>query len=169
MRGMSSSARRAGTALIGAVLLVAATGGAGGAVGFFVRLLVFFWNAELLDRCVKFRRMCQEEVTFEKFSDAQLSGATREQVVKQLTESGLWTSLKTRPFSKVADPATEPRSIFVNAMDTNPLAPSMSVILNPGLCRVLKENTHSRYFSTPNFCKMLSNGSSNETTTMGSL
>ena len=46
-----------------------------------------------------------------------------------MLESGLWTSLKSRPFSKIPDPKTSPHSIFITAIDTNPLAPSMAAIL----------------------------------------
>ena len=58
---------------------------------------------------------------------------TREQVVNLLCESGLWTAFRTRPYSKVPDPATLPRSIFVQAMDTNPLA------LNPASLILARE------------------------------
>ncbi len=37
-------------------------------------------------------------------------------------ESGLWTSIRTRPYSKTAKIDSKPHSVFVNAMDTNPLA-----------------------------------------------
>ncbi|MCS7467519.1 Na(+)-translocating NADH-quinone reductase subunit A [Stieleria sp. ICT_E10.1] len=39
-----------------------------------------------------------------------------------LVTSGLWTALRTRPFGKVPAPGTKPSSIFVQAIDTNPLA-----------------------------------------------
>jgi Na+-transporting NADH:ubiquinone oxidoreductase subunit A len=57
---------------------------------------------------------------------AELSG---DAVRELLVESGLWTALRARPFSRVADPETRPRSIFVTAMDTNPLAPDVAVVL----------------------------------------
>ncbi len=57
---------------------------------------------------------------------AELSG---DQVKELLLESGLWTALRARPFSKVADPATTPHSIFVTAIDSNPLAPDPAVVL----------------------------------------
>ncbi len=47
----------------------------------------------------------------------------------QLLESGLWTGLRERPFSKVANPQVRPSSIFVQAMDTNPLAADPAVVL----------------------------------------
>ncbi len=40
-----------------------------------------------------------------------------------LIRSGLWTALRTRPFSNVPPVDGAPRAIFVNAMDSNPLAP----------------------------------------------
>lgn len=43
-------------------------------------------------------------------------------VAKRLCASGLWTSFRTRPYSKVPDSASRPFAIFVNAMDTEPLA-----------------------------------------------
>jgi Na+-transporting NADH:ubiquinone oxidoreductase subunit A len=46
-----------------------------------------------------------------------------------LIESGLWTALRARPFSRVADPAARPASVFVTAMDTDPLAPDVEVVL----------------------------------------
>ena len=39
-----------------------------------------------------------------------------------LFESGLWTAFRTRPFSKVPRSDSSPRSIFVTAIDTQPLA-----------------------------------------------
>jgi len=70
-----------------------------------------------------------DEVTFNSYSDQQFKELTREQVVEQLLDSGLWVSLRTRPFSKVPDPTTEPNSIFITATETNPLAPSVDKIL----------------------------------------
>ncbi|MBN2105729.1 Na(+)-translocating NADH-quinone reductase subunit A [bacterium] len=46
-----------------------------------------------------------------------------------LIESGLWTSLRSRPFGKIADPATRPHAIFITAIDTNPMAPYINKIL----------------------------------------
>ncbi len=47
-----------------------------------------------------------------------------------LVASGLWTSLRTRPFSMVPALGSSPHSIFVNAMDTNPLAADPLVVIN---------------------------------------
>lgn len=69
------------------------------------------------------------KVTFDKFAADKLAGIARAQVQTQLVESGLWTALRTRPFSKVPAVGSTPNSIFVNAMDTNPLAADPTVII----------------------------------------
>jgi Na+-transporting NADH:ubiquinone oxidoreductase subunit A len=70
-----------------------------------------------------------EAVEFNKYSADQLSGLTREQIQEQLINSGMWTALRTRPFSRVPAPGSAPNSIFVTAMDTNPLAADPAVII----------------------------------------
>ncbi|MEM7739602.1 MAG: Na(+)-translocating NADH-quinone reductase subunit A, partial [Pseudomonadota bacterium] len=51
------------------------------------------------------------------------SADSPEGVAERLCAAGLWTSFRTRPYSKVPDPSTRPAAIFVNAMDTEPLCP----------------------------------------------
>lgn len=46
-----------------------------------------------------------------------------------LLESGLWTALRTRPYSKIPAPDSEPAAIFVTATDSNPLAADPAVII----------------------------------------
>ncbi|TWU39649.1 Na(+)-translocating NADH-quinone reductase subunit A [Novipirellula artificiosorum] len=53
-----------------------------------------------------------------------------ERVERELLASGLWTSLRTRPFGKVPAPASRPNSIFVQAIDTNPLAADPAVAMS---------------------------------------
>ena len=59
---------------------------------------------------------------FTRYDVADLPTLTRQAVQAQLLESGLWTALRTRPFSKTPVPGTVPAAIFVTAMDTNPLS-----------------------------------------------
>ncbi len=70
-----------------------------------------------------------EEVEFNFYGKDELNSLTAEKVTEQLLASGFWTFLRTRPFGTLANPDEPPRSIFVNLMDTNPHAPSMSVAL----------------------------------------
>ena len=55
--------------------------------------------------------------------------ATAEGLAERLATSGLWTSFRTRPYSKVPDPATRPAAIYVTAMDSEPLSADAAVIL----------------------------------------
>ena len=57
------------------------------------------------------------------------SSMGRQKVTEHLLSSGLWTSIRTRPFGNVAQLGTPPHSIFVTAIDTNPLAADPAVVL----------------------------------------
>jgi Na+-transporting NADH:ubiquinone oxidoreductase subunit A len=70
-----------------------------------------------------------DAVSFPYYSDAALIVISRELVVENLVNSGLWTAFRTRPFSKVPAPDSKPASIFVTAMDSNPLAADPQIII----------------------------------------
>ena len=70
-----------------------------------------------------------EQETFTHYASSELNAIAREDVVANLVNSGLWTALRTRPFSKVPAIGTAPTAIFVSAMDTNPLAADPAVII----------------------------------------
>lgn len=70
-----------------------------------------------------------DQVSFSSFSGTHPNKLGRDDVKSLLLESGQWTALRARPFGRVADPDTAPHSIFVTAMDTNPLAPSVDEAL----------------------------------------
>lgn len=69
-----------------------------------------------------------EIVSFENYSGKDVAGLSGDEVRALLIESGLWTSLRTRPYSKVPAPDAEPAAIFITAMDTNPHAPSVDEV-----------------------------------------
>ncbi|OZG73471.1 NADH:ubiquinone reductase (Na(+)-transporting) subunit A [Hahella sp. CCB-MM4] len=70
-----------------------------------------------------------EHIEFAQYDSNSLSQLTREQVVENLVESGEWTAFRTRPYSKVPAIDAEPHSIFVNAMDSHPLAGDPAVVI----------------------------------------
>ena len=63
-----------------------------------------------------------EKREFARFDAADLATLSHDVVQTQLLESGLWTALRTRPYSKTPMPGTVPAAIFVTAIDTNPLS-----------------------------------------------
>ncbi|PHM64621.1 Na-translocating NADH-quinone reductase subunit A [Xenorhabdus stockiae] len=70
-----------------------------------------------------------EQITFDRYERTELAGLTREQVEKNLLSSGMWTALRTRPFSRSPVPGSTPKAIFVTAIDTQPLAADPSVVI----------------------------------------
>lgn len=70
-----------------------------------------------------------EQVTFAQYPASDLAGLSHEKVRENLQQSGLWTALRTRPFSKVPAVDAVPSSIFVTAIDTHPLAADPAVVI----------------------------------------
>ncbi len=70
-----------------------------------------------------------DEVTFKSYSESEIPSLNLDEIKTQLIDSGLWTSLRERPFSKVANPEITPKAIFITAIDSNPLAPSVEKVL----------------------------------------
>lgn len=95
-----------------------------------------------------------EQVTFDAVDSAKLTSLTREQVQATLVDSGQWTALRTRPFSRSPKLDSTPVAIFVNCMDTNPLAGDPLLVIAEqqqafvdGL-KVLKQLTDGKVFVT---------------------
>ncbi len=70
-----------------------------------------------------------EAVSFAKYDAQALDTLEPQQVRDNLIESGMWTALRTRPFSKVPAVDATAAAIFVTAMDTQPLAGDPQVVI----------------------------------------
>lgn len=71
-----------------------------------------------------------EKRSFQSFAESELATLDAGLVAKQLLDSGLWTAIRTRPYSKIPAVGTRPAAIFVSAMDTNPLAADPRVFID---------------------------------------
>lgn len=71
----------------------------------------------------------KEAVSFKSYKRDKLSELSEQEVRDNLINSGLWTSFRTRPYSKVPASNSQPAAIFVNTMDTNPLAADPAVVI----------------------------------------
>ena len=71
----------------------------------------------------------EEEVSFNL---EDLLSLEPSKIKDNLIQSGLWTSLRKRPFNKIPSIDESPSSIFINTMDTNPLSidPELVISLN---------------------------------------
>jgi Na+-transporting NADH:ubiquinone oxidoreductase subunit A len=68
-------------------------------------------------------------VEFSSYKSSDLANLPADKIRTQMIDSGLWTAFKTRPYSKIPAVDAEPLGIFVNAMDTNPLAADPALII----------------------------------------
>ncbi len=66
---------------------------------------------------------------FAKYSSSELTSLDSAKIEENLVNSGLWTAIRTRPFSRAPQLGSKPSSIFVSVMDTNPLAADPQLIL----------------------------------------
>ncbi len=57
------------------------------------------------------------------------AAVSRDTLIEYLLKSGVWPFIRQRPFGIVANPQIIPKSIFVSAFDTNPLAPDLYFVL----------------------------------------
>ncbi len=71
----------------------------------------------------------EEEVIYNSFLSKEINSYTDTEVEELLLESGLWTSIKARPFFKIPKRHTRPDAIFISGMDTNPLAIDPEIII----------------------------------------
>lgn len=74
----------------------------------------------------------ERDVEFKQYTREQLASLEAEEVRNNLIDSGSWVALRTRPFSKTPAIDSSPHSIFVTAIDTNPLAADPATIINDG-------------------------------------
>ncbi|MBD3896049.1 Na(+)-translocating NADH-quinone reductase subunit A [Halomonas sp. ML-15] len=84
----------------------------------------------LLSVVIKVAEGSEERVEFTAHGADALAGLERQVVVDQLVESGLWTALRTRPYSRTPALDATPENIFVTAVDTHPLAADPALIIN---------------------------------------
>ncbi|MGW8312513.1 MAG: Na(+)-translocating NADH-quinone reductase subunit A [Desulfuromonadales bacterium] len=72
----------------------------------------------------------EEEITFPVTANDRLGQLSAEEVEQRLLDSGLWTSFRTRPYSKIPPPETRPAALFITAIDTNPLAADPQIVIS---------------------------------------
>jgi Na+-transporting NADH:ubiquinone oxidoreductase subunit A len=70
-----------------------------------------------------------DEERFDAFNVEDLGSLSAEQITANVIASGLWTAFRARPYGKTPAVDSKPSSIFVTAIDTNPLAASPCVII----------------------------------------
>lgn len=67
---------------------------------------------------------------FESYESSELTSIDESKLRDNLIKSGLWASFRTRPFNKIPQIESKVDGIFVNAMDTNPLAADPQLVIS---------------------------------------
>ncbi|MBN1869334.1 MAG: Na(+)-translocating NADH-quinone reductase subunit A [Candidatus Omnitrophica bacterium] len=71
----------------------------------------------------------QEAIRLQPFSEQQLQDLSRQDVIDFLLKGNLWPAIRQRPFSKISNPQETPKSVFIHAMNTEPLALDIDFVL----------------------------------------
>ena len=69
-------------------------------------------------------------VQYRSFGKSAVSSLSREAVIKQMLESGVWAYVKQRPYGLIADPEANPKAVFVSCFDSAPLAPDVEFLID---------------------------------------
>lgn len=69
------------------------------------------------------------EQDYQEFGKQNPASMTAESVKALLLESGMFAFIRQRPYDVVADPKVAPKSIFISAFDSSPLAPDFEYVL----------------------------------------
>ena len=62
-----------------------------------------------------------EKDTFKSFKTDKPANLSREQILDLLLESGLFATIKQRPYDVIANPDDQPKAVFISAYDSAPL------------------------------------------------
>lgn len=70
-----------------------------------------------------------EAVKFDTLTSDAVAGLSAEQAKEALLQRGLWSYIIRRPYGKIALPTDEPSSLFINCINSSPLAADPEFIL----------------------------------------
>lgn len=70
------------------------------------------------------------EIKYRDFTKRDLPSLSKDVIISDLLASGLWPLIRQRPFGTIANPNDKPKSIFISAFDSSPLAPDNDFIFH---------------------------------------
>ncbi|WP_109833230.1 Na(+)-translocating NADH-quinone reductase subunit A [Reichenbachiella versicolor] len=80
-------------------------------------------------KILEVRILADKEIEYESFGQQDVSSLTKAAAIDLMKKSGVWPNVIQRPFGVVADPNDTPKSIFISAFDTHPLAADQNFTL----------------------------------------
>jgi Na+-transporting NADH:ubiquinone oxidoreductase subunit A len=70
------------------------------------------------------------QIKYAPFLKSNLNDLRREEVVEKILSCGAWPFIRQRPYGVIANPSESPKSIFISAFDSNPMAPDNDFIMS---------------------------------------
>ena len=80
-------------------------------------------------RILEVKILADKEIKYVSFNKTNPHDLSREDIIQTLLNSGVWPFIRQRPFGIIANPNETPKSIFISAFDSNPLAPDNDLIM----------------------------------------
>lgn len=79
---------------------------------------------------LEIRILADKNNRYREINATRLATLDGEELKAVLLSSGVWPFIRQRPFAVIADPKKKPKSIFVSAFDTSPLAPDYNLAID---------------------------------------
>lgn len=80
-------------------------------------------------KILEIRIKADKDTNYLQFGAKEVFSAEKETIIDLMLKSGLWVTLKQRPYGTIANPSDKPKAIYVSGFDTAPLAPDMDFAL----------------------------------------
>ncbi|OQX99244.1 MAG: NADH:ubiquinone reductase (Na(+)-transporting) subunit A [Bacteroidetes bacterium 4572_117] len=74
-----------------------------------------------------------EKIEYKSFKKANPNDLQKEEIKENVLKSGLWPTVRQRPYAVIANPADTPKAIYISGFDSAPLAPDYEFILKEQL------------------------------------
>ena len=71
-----------------------------------------------------------DAIDFGAWDAGKINGSSAEDLKEHLLKGGAWPFIRQRPYDNIANPEEAPKSIFINAMNTAPLAPKTGFVVS---------------------------------------
>lgn len=80
-------------------------------------------------KLLEIKILADKKIKYLDLNKANPDELSRDSIIEALLNSGIWPLIRQRPFGIIAKPTDIPKSIFISAFDTNPLAPDIDFIM----------------------------------------
>jgi Na+-transporting NADH:ubiquinone oxidoreductase subunit A len=106
-------------------------------------------------KILEVRIIPDNKTEYEFFEIDDPAKISKEEIRDKLLKSGVWSYIRQRPYSVIANPKDDPKAIFISAFDSAPLAPDYNFIIenqekafHTGLNALMKLTTGKVHLST---------------------